>query len=260
MKPSHCMHARAAASLLRPQRSALILVGLSLAVAATTLALEAARMRLPREFATTAVRLPAEGYGGLNLGRFTAGELAGDFVRIESRFAVFDPLYATNRGKSSFTLAGPGIDPPIEGQCRFKERVVTAGVVTFDAKKLAYVCEISDLAGNAVGSLTLGEPKPSGFKARLVARAERVGAADIGDLRIDVASVHEFERSKLTSQTPLGYLLSLGADVVGAVELTGSDPTFLLRPDLTADARRAALIAALALSVLRDPANSALAD
>jgi hypothetical protein len=122
-----------------------VIAAAALAVTAATsaLALELARMRLPEEL-FAAERLPASGYGGKNRGRFTLGDYRGDFTRIESRFAVFDPLYAANRGKSSFTLEGAGLDGPVAAECRFKERVVTAGILTFDATKLAYVCEITE--------------------------------------------------------------------------------------------------------------------
>jgi hypothetical protein len=231
---------------------------LVVAAATSTLAFEVARMRLPPEL-VAAERLPASGYGGRNRGRFALGDYRGDFTRIESRFAVFDPLYAANRGKSSFTLEGLGVDAPVAAECRFKERVVTVGVLTFDATKLAYVCEITDGSG-AVGSLTLGEPKPSGFKERVLARAARRGLAEIGDLEITIDSVHHYERSKLSSQTPVGYVLTFDARPVGALELTDSNPTLLLAAGLEPELRRATLIAALGLSVLRDPANSALGD
>jgi hypothetical protein len=237
-----------------------VLIALALAAGGAAAARDAARMRLPAEFAAAAERLPADGFGGANRGRFAAGPLQGDFVRIESRFAVFDPLYAVNRGKSSFTLEGPGIDDPIAGECGFKERVVTLGIVTFDATKLAYVCEIVEGAGVALGTLALGEPKPTTLKARLMARAERRGLAEVGGVRIDIVSVHELERSKLTSQTPIGYLLSMDDDVVGALELTATNPTLLVRRGLSPETYRAATVAALGLSVLRDPANSALGD
>lgn len=220
-------------------------------------ALEVARMQLPDEFAVAATRLPAKGYGGLNRGQFAVGLHRGEFTRIESRFAAFDPLYAANRGKSSFTLDAAGDGPAVTAECRFKERVITAGVITFDATKLAYVCGIE---GGASGTLTLGEPKPDGFKARVLARAERRGLAEIGAVRIDIASVHQFAKSRLSSQVPVGYLLSRDAEIVGAVELTDSNPTFFFRRGLPSEVERATLIAALGLSVLRDPAVSMLGD
>jgi hypothetical protein len=108
--------------------------------------------------------------------------------------------------------------------------------------------------------LTLGEPKLSGFKERVLARAARRGLAEVGDIEIAIESVHHYERSKLSSQTPVGYVLSFDSRPVGALELTDSDPTFLLETGLEPEQRRAILIAALGLSVLRDPANSALGD
>jgi len=229
-------------------------------LAGTVAALETARMRLPIELAAGAERISAEGYGGANRGRYSIGEHRGDFVRIESRFAVFDPTYAANSGKSGFTLEGPGFDAIVRAECRFKERVVTFGVLTFDAKKLAYHCEIHDSEDNPIGTVTIGEPKPEGMKARLLARDERRGTAAIGTVQIDIVSVHQYERSKLSSQAPVGYLLSTNSEVVGAIELTDSDPTFILRSEVAPEIRRATLIAALSLSVLRDPANSMLDD
>lgn len=241
-------------------RAALGLIAIAAPLAApSSMALETARMRLPAELVGVAERLPARGYGGANRGRFELGGFRGEFTRIESRFAVFDPLYALNRGKSSFTVEGPGIDGSINGQCAFKQNVVTVGVVTFDAKKLAYVCEIAG-DGRDLGTLTLGEPKPPSFKARVLARELRRGEAEVDSIRIGIESVHEYERSKLGSQTPVGYVLSAGAEVVGAIELTDTDPTLFLHPDASPATRRAALVTALALSVLRDPANSTLGD
>jgi hypothetical protein len=237
---------------------AIAIAALAFVATASVLALGLARVDLPDELAA-AERLRASGYGGKNRGHFSLGDYRGDFTRIESRFAVLDPLYAANRGKSSFTLEGPGIDGTIAAECKFKERVVTVGVLTFDAAKLAYVCDVTD-GGGALGSLTLGEPKASGFKERVLAHARRSGVADVDGIQIRVESLHAYEGSRLSSQTPVGYLLSLDSRPVGALELTDTEPTFVLQRDLSPELRRATFIAALGLSVLRDPANSALGD
>lgn len=247
-----------AAVLDREWFGAVAIAALALAATTSVLALGLARMELPDELAA-AERLRAAGYGGKNRGHYSVGDYRGDFTRIESRFAVLDPLYAASRGKSSFTLEGPGLEPSISADCRFKERVVTVGVLTFDAAKLAYVCEIA-AAGGSLGSLTLGEPKASGFKERLLARARRQGVADVASVRIEIESLHRYEGSRLSSQTPVGYLLSFDSRPVGALELTDSEPTFVLQRGLTPELRHAALIAALGLSVLRDPADSMLGE
>lgn len=237
---------------------AIAIAALALVATTSVLALGLAHVELPDELAS-AERLRASGYGGKNRGHFSLGDYRGDFTRIESRFAVLDPLYAANRGKSSFTLEGPGIDETISAECKFKERVVTVGVLTFDAAKLAYVCDVTN-RGGSLGSLTLGEPKASGFKERVLARARRRGIAHVDGVEIGIESLHAYEGSRLGSQTPVGYLLSFDSQPMGALELTDSEPTFVLKNDLTPEQRRATLIAALGLSVLRDPADSALGD
>lgn len=244
-------------SLDELRKAALAVTALSALALPSARALEVARMELPEDFAAAAERLPARGYGGANRGRYAVGPYRGEFTRIESRFAALDPLYAANRGKASFTLEGVADAAPVHAECRFKERVVTVGMLTFDATRLAYVC---DIGGGSAGTLTLGEPKPAGMKARVLARAERRGLAEIGSVRIDIASVHRYAGSKLGTQVPVGYLLSSGSQVVGAVELTDANPTFVLRNDIAGDVRHAAVVTALGLSVLRDPATSTLGD
>jgi hypothetical protein len=86
------------------------------------------------------------------------------------------------------------------------------------------------------------------------------GSGPSGSVRIEIASVHQYDRSKLSSQTPVGYVLSLDSQAVGALELTDSNPTFFLHAGMAPNVQRATLIAALGLSVLRDPAVSALGD
>jgi len=242
-----------------PVRACVLALTLAALAATTASALETARMKLPAEFATAAERIPARGYGGANRGRYSIGVFQGDFVRIGSRFAIFDPAYASNHGKSSFTLEGPGLDGTVRAECRFSERVVTVGVVTFDARKLAYVCDIHGDDG-LVGNLTVGQPKPEGLRARVLARADRRGVARIGSIQIDIESVHQYEGSKIGSQTAVGYVLSVSTGVVGALELTDVEPTFLLLRQAEPEIRQAALIAAVGLSVLRDPAESTLGD
>ncbi len=228
--------------------------------AAAGFAQTTARMALPSEFMAAAERLPASGFGGRNRGRFQLGGFQGDFTRTESRLAFFDPLYTRNRGSASFTLEGPGIEDTIAAECAFKEQVATVGIVTFDPKKLAYICELSRNGVESIGRVRVGEPRPENIKHRLLARSVRIGDAEVESLRITIASVHEYQGSRFGSQTPVGYLLTLESNVVGAIELTDINPTVIVKTDITASARQAVLVCALALAVFRDPADSALAD
>ena len=81
-----------------------------LAVPALTSAFETARMVMPDEFAADAERIAITGFGGRNRGQYRLGSYAGSFERIETRWAIFDPLYAASRARGAFMLSGPGID------------------------------------------------------------------------------------------------------------------------------------------------------
>lgn len=225
-----------------------------------TLGLETASVQLPAGFRETAVRLPVEGYGGANRGQFKVDQYSGDFSRVESRLAIFDPLYASQRGTASFTLRGPGIDGTANAECSFKQNVTTAGLVSFDLKKFAFVCELTSASSQPLGHLTLGEPRPKGLKERLLARATRRGVAELGSTNIEIESVHEYVGSRLQSQAPVGYLLKADSVVIGALELTDVNPTVFIAANLADQERLSTLLAAIAVSLLRDPANSALAD
>jgi hypothetical protein len=237
----------------------LVLTTASLA-AGLAFAAETARMELPDDFLAAAKTLAISGFGGRNSGEYRLGDGGGSFTRIESRFAVLDPLYESNRGRSSFTLAGPGFGSGISGDCSFRENVVSVGVLTFDPEKLAYACTLTLGDGSSAGSMTLGEPRPRSMRERLLAQAIRIGEAELGGVRVGIESVHRYAGSRLVADVPVGYTLKLGERLAGAVELTDTNPTIYLA-DAGDEAERIALLAAaLSVAVLRDPANSALGD
>lgn len=219
-----------------------------------------ATIELPEELAAASTRIEFEGFSGYNRGRYTGAEFQGEFTRIESRLGVFDPLYVANRGKSSFTIESPDEAPLVSAECRANQRTATVRIVTLDLKKLVYQCDLggTELVGEA--RFVLGEPKREGFKQKLLARDRRTGEALVHDQEIVFESVHDYAGTKLGSQTPLGYLLESDGVIVAAVDLLDWNPIVHVRDGLTESTRRAAVIVALALAVLRDPANSALED
>jgi hypothetical protein len=216
-----------------------------------------ARMQLPDDLAARVERMTFEGFGGRNEGSYVLGELTGTFMRTESRFAVADPLYAQNRGRSAFTLSGPGFEASVEVTCEMRRGSVTIGVITFDPDKLSYHC---DLGSAAAPLLVLGEPKPDSFRTRVLAQAERRGEATFGGIDLAVRSVHRYAGSRLQAPMPVGYLLQSDDRAVGAVELTDGDPAVYLPTTEAAEVRIAVIVTALALAMLRDPASSALED
>jgi len=236
-----------------------VLVGIAGLAALPLSAQQAARMELPDDVAARAERRSLEGFGGRNEGRYTLGDLAGDFTRIESRWAVGDPLYAQNRGRSSFTVSGPGFESTVAATCEMRRTVVTLGVITFDPDKMTYQCDLST-AGGTSPLLILGQPKPANFRERVLARSERRGEATFGGVTLEVRSVHRYAGSRLQAPAPVGYWLEIGGRAIAAVELTDVNPAIYLPATEAADVQAAAIVTSLALAVLRDPATSALEE
>jgi hypothetical protein len=235
-----------------------MLVGIVALAALPLAAQREARMELSDDLATRVERLSFEGFGGRNEGHYTLGDLTGEFTRIESRWAVADPLVAQNRGRSSFTLSGAGFAAPVAAACEMRRTSVTLGVITFDPDKMTYNCDLA--AAGASPLLVLGQPKPDSWRARVLARSDRRGEATFDGVTLGVRSVHNYAGSRVQAPMPVGYLLEIEDRAVGAVEFTDVDPAVYLPTAETADVRAAVIVTALALAVLRDPASSALED
>jgi len=222
--------------------------------------LKTAQMQLPPDFVTQADRNPFSGFGGHNKGSFSVDRYRGDFTRGESRLSLLNSLYVSNKGKSSFLLQDANADEIISASCAMKKGAVTIDIVTFDPKKMSYQCDFTK-AGQLLGSrLVLGQPKASGAKEKLLAKDLRRGEAVVLDQHFLIESVHGYEGSNFQSSAPVGYLLRNGDQVVAALELTDVNPTLFVLRDVSDDLRHGVMATALALAVLRDPANSALED
>lgn len=217
-------------------------------------------MQLPAEFEARATRVKAEGFGGRNKGSYKIGDYRGAFTRGESRLGVFDPVYVASKGKSSFTFQQAGQAAPLEAKCQMAKSAVTAGVVTFDPKKMSYRCDFHRGGALLGANFVMGQPKAEGMKGRFLARDLRAGESVNGPIHMTFESVHSYKGTSLSSQAPVGYLVRSGDTVVGAVELTDWNPTFYFVDDLEPDTREWLVVTALAIAVLRDPADSALED
>jgi hypothetical protein len=171
-----------------------------------------------------------------------------------------DPLYVASKAKSSFTIETDDGSVVIASECRAVERTATVKFVSIDFDKLTYECSFSGPEASSDTRFVLGEPKREGFRQKLLAQERRTGEAFVLGREFVFESVHEYQGSKLKSQTPLGYLLTSDGVVVAAVDLLDWNPIVHLSDTLAATERRAATIVALALATLRDPANSTLGD
>lgn len=216
-----------------------------------------AEMRLPPALAEAPRQtLPIEGIGGGNSGRFYVGGWQGSFTRSEERLALFDSL-VTNRAGAGFVIEGPGISWTIEAACRMREEVIAIDVISFTPAPMAYACEFS----------ADGRPFPARFELQEVrtgladdlSRRQRRGEIALGGEVVQIRSVHRIEGSPFEVASPIGYVFEQQGRTVGAVELNGR-PRLILAGSVNEGLSRTLTIAALALALLRDPANSALGD
>jgi len=221
-----------------------LLAALPLAACAT------AQMRLPDTLAT-ASRVEFEGIGGWRSGHYTAGSYAGHYERSSDRLSYFDTV-TESRGHSAFTLAGPELAEAIEGRCRMRESSLDLGLVEVTTRPMAYRCEFRAGDRPIAASLELQEFNGAGAAA---SRYERRGRAVLDGETVEIRSVHHLAGTSMPVLTPIGYLFEQRGRAVGAVELNGR-PALMIEPGASPELRRTLALAALALGVLWDPANS----
>jgi len=216
--------------------------------------IQPARMALPVSLAAEPPLL-FEGMGFGQKGRFSAGPYAASFTRSDTRLALFDALIERRSGKTSFALEGPGIDGAIAAECGVGERTINISVISFTPKPMAYLCRFSHQGRPLPARFELQEER-SGLAGMLMRQGRR-GQLAFDRVVIDMTSVHRLQGSGVETGTPIGYLFESEGAPVGSVELNGM-PAVRFAPETDAATRRAVMVAATALGVLWDPAESAL--
>ncbi|MFZ9395880.1 MAG: hypothetical protein ACO25F_07465 [Erythrobacter sp.] len=230
-------------------RRLLPFLGVSLLAACT--ALPPAQMRLPAEM-TNVTRTRFEGVSGWTHGRYTVGDYSGGYERSEERLAFFD-TWIRNSGHTDFVIEGPGISSTIEARCRMREKLVEMDIVSFTPKLMAYSCSFT----------ADGRPFPARFElqevreglAGALSKNERRGEILLGGETVQIRS----EGSPFALASPIGYAFEQNGRPVGAVELNGS-PVLVLPRNTEPGLARTLTIAAVALGLFWDPAESQLGD
>lgn len=206
-------------------------------------------MQLPDNLAT-ASRVEFDGIGGWRSGNYTAGSYAGRYERSSDRLSYFDTINES-RGHSEFTLAGPDLPDAIEGRCRMRESSLDLGLVEVTTRPMAYRCEFRTGGQPIAASLELQE-----YNGKALNRYERRGRLTLAGETVDIRSVHHLAGTSMPVSTPIGYVFEQRGRPVGAVELNGK-PALMIEPGASPELRRALTLAALALGVFWDPANTA---
>ena len=230
----------------------LLLAIAAVATALSSCALQPARMALPAGFETGVERAQVTGLGGGTSGRFVLQAHGGEFTAVPRAWRIFDDLYVAERGGSSFTIAGPLFAEPVRASCRMRQSTVSAGIVGFAAKPLAYTC---DFVRNGVAlpwRMALWEAR-SGVNMQSL-HIERRGEIVVGDARVALRSVHAIAGTAIPASAPIGYLMEHDGAAIGAIELNGTAPVVFLPRQASVEQRQAIVLAAMALAVFWDPA------
>ena len=205
-------------------------------------------MRLPASLAA-AERIEFDGISGWERGEFRAGDYAGGYERSEERIGFFDTVKAT-RGHSAFVIEGPEIGSTIEGHCRMREGSLDFGLFEVINRKMAYRCEFTADGHPIPAYLELQESRANVWRPY----ARRGEMALDGEV-VQVRSVHDIVGGKLPTGAPIGYVFEQDGRPVGAVELNGR-PALIVPAGTDPALKRTLTVAALALGVFWDPANS----
>lgn len=238
-----------------PTRSCLFLP-LAAGLALAGCAIAPARIWLPAPLLEEPV-FAFEGMGSGQQGRFRAGEYAASFTRSDTRLSLFDGLDERRGGRTGFSLEGPGIAGTLEGDCAVAQRTITIAFVSFEPEPMAYVCRFRNRGRPLAARFEVQEAR-TGLADRLMRRSRR-GEIAFGRARLTIASVHQIEGSPIETATPIGYLFEEDGVPAGAITLNGR-PSVRFARGSDADTRAAVMIAATALGVLWDPADSALGE
>ena len=219
---------------------------LSIAAVLALAGCASAQMRLPENLAA-ATRTEFHGIGGWAKGDFSAGPWSGTYERSAEQLSYLIPL-VENRGHSDFTLERAGSEP-LAGSCRMRENSVDLGLVEVTTRPMAYRCEF--VSGRATpGYLELQE-----VNGGHINRYERRGRITLGGEAVEIRSVHHLADTSMPVSTPIGYVFEQHGRPVGAVELNGR-PALMIEPGASPELRRTLMLAALALGVFWDPANT----
>ena len=86
-------------------------------------------------------------------------------------------------------------------------------------------------------------------------RYMRYGRIELDGERVEIRSVHHLAGTSMPTSTPIGYVFEQRGHAVGAVELNGR-PALMIEPGASPALQRTLTLAALALGVFWDPANT----
>lgn len=224
-----------------PRRPALPIALASALLVGGCAAIAPARMALP----DTLSAATAEPFEGLRYGREGRFSLAGQPVRYQRGADRLDLFERLGRDRASLRFEVEGAAGATRAECIGRRLEGKAGVVGAALQPLTLTCRFD---GPQPAQLELTERRANTG----VGRDEREGRLTIGNVELELRSVHALQGSPLPLAQPAGYLMLQQGQPVAAIELTGETPVLRRAPAAPAEA---VTLAALTLGLLWDPAT-----
>ena len=210
----------------------------------------AAEMQMPASLAAGSERIVFENMSGWETGRFDASDYSGRYRRTLDRASL--GIFQATEGRASFSVAGPGISGPIDGECRVRESALAFDNLEIKPGKMSYRCDF-EAQGNAIPArFELQESRAT--LADNLNRNARTGEIGLAGQVIRFQSVHKIVGSSLPTADPMGYVFEQDGKPIGALQLNGK-PVLTLPAGTDIDRRRAMMVASVALATFWDPST-----
>ncbi len=215
-----------------------------------------ATMAMPDGLSERTEAVPITGIGGGNQGSYRAAEYSGTYHRSETRLAL-GGIIDRRGGFTRFTLNGPALSGPLAADCAIRGTAITLDIGDFRTRPVSYRCDFT-VGGSAIPARFELQQAITG-PAGALSVEERRGEIALDRVVLQFRSVHTAASGGLPTGAPLGYVFTLAGRPVGAVGTNGGRVVHLPTGEDVA-VRRAVMVAALAIALFRDPAESGLGE
>lgn len=233
---------------------------------------ETADLAIPPSLEAKAVQYPIEGLNGFNFkGNISVADVSGTFKRSSDQLTIAG--YESKRAKAHYDIELDG--NPVSGDCRMEQgKAVIYADDAFAAiqaiaignkayKPMHYACRLTGPLVPSKAEFVLKEVDGNTLHVGAFQETERYGHVQWNDTLLGITSTHvmKSESGKLSDVHDMfapaeGYIIYRGKNPVAVVDLTGKE-TLHLDPDVTSNEKDAIMVAAISLSVHRDPADMA---
>lgn len=228
---------------MNPKRHAPWVAPATVLLASACAAVQPARMALPDALAAAA----AEPFDGLRYGREGRFTLAGQAVHYRRGADRLDLFERLGRDKISLRFEIERAAGATRADCTGRRLEGNVGVINAALQPMTLTCRFEGLQP---AQLELKERRANAG----VGRDEREGRLAIGNVSLELRSVHSLQGSPLPLQRPAGYLMLHQGQPIAAIELTDRQPVLRRASGAPPEA---VTLAAVALGLLWDPATLA---